>query len=199
MDEEGITVMMSDGGHIVEKEKTVKKRESSHMVRKGSSMNKTMTFEELLERDGRLVYSNKGISMMPLLRQGRDLMIITRKGDQPCKKLDAVMYKRPDVKGRGAYVLHRILRINEDGSYWIVGDNCVFGETVKEENVLGIMTGFVRDGKTTYVDDPKYQLYVQTWCRHYRFRFFVLNCAKAVRYVGRAVRKLVQPKGSRGQ
>lgn len=38
-----------------------------------------MTFEEVLELDGRLIYTNKGISMMPFLRADKDVMII-----EPC-------------------------------------------------------------------------------------------------------------------
>ncbi len=57
-------------------------------------MTEKLTFEELLERDGQIAYTNKGVSMMPLLRQGRDLMVIDKKGPEPCKKYDAVLFKR---------------------------------------------------------------------------------------------------------
>ena len=36
----------------------------------------TSSFEEVLGRDGRLVYYNVGDSMMPLIRPGRDLLVI---------------------------------------------------------------------------------------------------------------------------
>ena len=35
-----------------------------------------MTFEELLQKDGRLVYRTRGVSMEPMLRQNRDLVVI---------------------------------------------------------------------------------------------------------------------------
>ena len=108
-------------------------------------MNETTTFEEILDRCGKLVYPNKGISMKPLLRQGRDLMVIERKGPEPCRKYDAVLFKRPSFRGPDAYVLHRILRVNDDGSYWIVGDNCFTGDTVREEQILGILSAVVRE------------------------------------------------------
>ena len=41
-------------------------------------MNKT-SFEEILARDGRLFYTNIGDSMMPLIKQGRDLLVIEKK------------------------------------------------------------------------------------------------------------------------
>ena len=34
------------------------------------------TFEEILSRDGRLIYKTRGVSMQPMLYQNRDLVII---------------------------------------------------------------------------------------------------------------------------
>lgn len=138
-------------------------------------MAEVSTFEQQLEEHGRLVFTNKGVSMMPLLREDRDIMVIERKGAERCKKYDAVLFRRPGMEGRGAYVLHRILRVNPDGSYWIVGDNCVSGETVREEQILGVLTAVVRDGRTVSVTDRGYRLYVRLWCAPYRLRFFILR------------------------
>lgn len=138
-------------------------------------MAEVSTFEQQLEEHGRLVFTNKGTSMMPLLREGRDIMVIERKGAERCQKYDAVLFRRPGVEGRGAYVLHRILRVNPDGSYWIVGDNCAYGETVREEHILGVLTAVMRDGRTISVADRGYRLYVRLWCAPYRLRFFILR------------------------
>ena len=150
-------------------------------------MDKAITFEELLNRDGYLAFTNKGVSMMPLLRQDQDIMLIEKKGSNRCKKMDAVLFRRPGGSGTGAYVMHRILRVNPDGTYWIVGDNCISGETVAEENVLGILTGIVRDGKTIPVTDITYRLYVNTWCRFVHLRFAIIRTG---RFLGRCLRKL---------
>ena len=150
-------------------------------------MNETLSFEELLNRDGHLAFTNKGVSMMPLLRQNRDIMLIEKKGNSRCKKLDAVLFRRPGRSGTGAYVMHRVRRVNPDGTYWIVGDNCISGETVAEENVLGILTGVVRDGKTIPVTDITYRIYVGTWCRFVHVRFVIL---RGKRFLSRCLRKL---------
>ena len=134
-----------------------------------------MTFEEILERDGSLVYTNVGVSMMPLLREKRDLMILEKKGQIPLKKLDVVLFRRKGVTGRGAYVLHRILRVNADGTYWIVGDNCATGETVAEEQILAVLRAVARNGKTLNVTDRRFRLYTHVWCDCYPARFFVLR------------------------
>lgn len=128
------------------------------------------TFEEQLEKYGTLVYTNVGDSMMPLLRQKRDLMVIERKGKQRCKKYDAVLYRRP----AGEYVLHRILKVRPD-DYVICGDNRWCREYgVPDEWILGVLTAVVRDGKEIPVTDWRYQLYVHLWCDLFYLRAGIL-------------------------
>ena len=61
------------------------------------------TFESLLERDGKLVYKTRGISMLPMLHENRDLVVIER-ADKRLKPGDVALYRRG-----GQYVLHRVL------------------------------------------------------------------------------------------
>lgn len=51
------------------------------------------TFEEEIQRTGRLVYTNVGCSMMPLIRQHRDLVVI-EKPQGRCRKYDVPLYKK---------------------------------------------------------------------------------------------------------
>ena len=37
-----------------------------------------MKFEDVIERDGKLVYTNVGDSMLPFIRQDRDLVVIEK-------------------------------------------------------------------------------------------------------------------------
>ena len=131
------------------------------------------TFEDELNRSGKLLYTNVGASMRPLLREGRDVMVIERA--ENFRALDAVLFRRPGVTGRGEYVLHRILKVLPDGRYWIVGDNCVSGEEVAREDILGVLTGVMRGKKLLRVTDRKYRAYVLLWCAPYHLRFFILR------------------------
>lgn len=140
------------------------------------------TFEEELARSGKLLYTNVGVSMRPLLREGRDVMVIERAAQY--RVLDAVLFRRPGVTGRGAYVLHRILRENADGSFWIVGDNCTSGETVAREDILGVLTGVQRGGKLVKTSDAAYRAYVRFWCAPYPLRFAVLRAVHFARRAG---------------
>lgn len=125
-----------------------------------------ISYEEYLEKNGTLIYRNIGVSMLPLLKQGRDLFIVEKKTENRCKKYDVVLFKRFDNK----YVLHRVIKVNKD-DYTIRGDNCVNKEYgVKDEDILGVMTSFVRKGKTYTVDNRLYRIYSVLWCNLYFLR-----------------------------
>lgn len=155
-------------------------------------MNKTaeprvqyVSFEELLEKDGYIVYTNVGCSMMPLLRQRRDIIEIRKKGPERCKKYDVALYKRGDK-----YILHRVLKVLPDG-YLIAGDNCVFVERdITDENILGVMTRVRRNGRDVAMDNPWYRLYVHLWCDCYPLRMLILRCAFLARA---AAHRLLSP------
>ena len=123
------------------------------------------TFERELNRKGNITYTCQGVSMLPLLRQQRDLFTITKKQGR-CRKYDVALYKRAD----GAYVLHRIIKLLPDG-YVFLGDNCLNKEyDIKEEAVLGVMTSFVRDGKEYAADGRSCLLYARVWYMLYPIR-----------------------------
>ena len=144
--------------------------------------NETTTFEAELERHGTLVYPNVGVSMMPLLRQGRDLMIISRRPAGRLKKYDAVLYKRGD-----RYILHRILKVREK-DYVICGaHNWKREYGITDDQIIGVLTAFVRDGVETPVTDRRYLRYVHLWCDFFPIRAAILWC-KALPY--RIKRKL---------
>ena len=101
---------------------------------------KMTSFEEELAEKGRLVYKNAGTSMLPLIRENRDVIVLERcEGNDPCK-FDVVLFRRMNVRGRGEYVLHRILKRDRDGNYLIAGDNCSSLETVQPEQILARLT-----------------------------------------------------------
>ena len=135
-------------------------------------MNKT-NIPQYLAEHGELTYRIVGVSMNPLLRQDRDLITVLRSDLAPkdtngrFHNHEVVLYKR---HSDGAYVLHRIVEVREK-DYVILGDNCVKREYgITDEDILGVMTSFVRDGKTVPVTDPLYKAYVELWCALEPFR-----------------------------
>lgn len=155
------------------------------------SEQKKFTYEEILDTHGKLIYKNVGTSMMPLLRQNHDLMIIEKRPQGRLKKYDAVLYK--SVGGR--YILHRILKVGKE-DYIICGDHCIHREFgIKEEQILGVLTAVVRDGKTIEVTDKKYLFYVHLWCDFFYIRVAILFFKQFARRAGSfVVRKIFKNK-----
>lgn len=137
-----------------------------------------MTIEELLKRDGKLIYKTRGVSMEPMLRQNRDLVVL-KTPTARLKPYDVALYKRGT-----ALVLHRVLQVKED-HYLIRGDNTYSMERVPDDAVLGVLTSFQRKGKQISVTDGRYQLYVKFWCAIYPLRFLAVKGIRAVRRIAK--------------
>ena len=135
----------------------------------------TTTFDELLDTQGYLVYTNVGVSMMPLLRQRRDIIEIHRRPPGRCRKYDVILYKRG-----GKYILHRILKVRLQ-DYVVAGDNNAYLEKVTDPQIIGVMTRVIRDGRSVTMDNRRYRLYVHLWCDAYPVRMLILKVRNRLR------------------
>ncbi len=141
---------------------------------------KKSSFEEILESEGRLIYSNVGDSMLPMIRQGRDLLVIERTSGR-LKQYDVPLYRRDT----GQYVLHRVLKVRER-DYVLCGDNRWGRETgITDRHVLGVLTAIIREGKTLSVTDRRYRIYVHLWCDLFPLRAVLLKGIHALKRMGR--------------
>lgn len=142
------------------------------------------TFEEQLAKNGKLIYTNKGDSMMPLIKQDRDLLIIKPVHGR-LKKYDVPLYKRDS----GQYVLHRILKVRKN-DYVICGDNRWVKEYgIRDRHIIGVLTAVVRNGKETSVNDWKYRLYVHLWCDFFTVRELFLKAMAFTKWLKRKVKR----------
>ena len=132
-------------------------------------MDKT-TFEEQLVKTGKLIYTNVGDSMMPLIKQGRDLVILKKKDKNTrCKKYDVALF----VTSSHRYILHRIVKVYDD-CYDFLGDNLLVKERgIKDEQIIAVMTEFVHKGKRHSVNDTGYKIYYRTWAFLTPIRIFI--------------------------
>ncbi len=113
--------------------------------------------QEQLENGGTVSFTPRGISMRPMLEGGRDQVILAPLPGQ-LKKYDLPLYRRDN----GQFVLHRIVRAGE--TYTCVGDNQFALEShVRQDQLLAVVTGFVRKGKTYTVNQLSYRLYCRFW------------------------------------
>ena len=115
--------------------------------------------KELLAKGQTVRLYPKGISMLPMLRQNIDsVMLSPVKGK--LKKYDLPLYQRRN----GQYVLHRIVKVGQ--TYTCIGDNQFDYETgVRHDQVIAVVTSFTRGARLHSVNELPYRLYCRFW--HY--------------------------------
>ena len=132
----------------------------------GSSLDRHVALEQLMplfrERltSGQSVrFYPKGTSMLPMLRQGIDSVVLSPLPEK-LKKYDLPLYQRAD----GHYVLHRIVKVGK--TITCIGDNqFVLEHGLGHEQMIGIVTAFYIGEKRHSVTELGYGLYCRFW--HY--------------------------------
>lgn len=140
---------------------------------------------EELALHGTLCTTTSGDSMAPLFRTHRSMVSLhTPQGR--AKRRDVILFHRPD----GRYVMHRVVRVTEDG-YITRGDNRRRNDApVPEEQLLAVMDGYRRGKRFITTDRLGYRLYVFFWGMPNPLKFLLFNLRDFLRLlVGR------QPKG----
>lgn len=125
------------------------------LIREQLSLGKTVRF------------SPRGVSMLPMLRQGIDKVVLSPLPGK-LKKYDLPLYQRDN----GQYVLHRIVEAGE--SYTCLGDNQFQKEPgLRQDQMIALVTVFTRGDREYSVTDWRYQIYCRVWyhSRHLR-RFY---------------------------
>ena len=115
---------------------------------------------ELLLKQGQQVQLKpQGYSMYPMFIPGRDEAVLQGAEPARLKRGDVILYRRES----GILVLHRICKVKKN-TFYTVGDNQREVEgPLQEEQVKGVLTGFVRNGKYISVKNPLYIFASRLW------------------------------------
>lgn len=115
--------------------------------------------KETLSEGHSVRLSPNGISMLPMLRQGIDSVVLSPLTGK-LKKYDLPLYQRDN----GQYVLHRIVKSGD--TYTCIGDNQFGRENgLRYDQFIGIVTSFYRKNRKICVSNPAYLIYCRVW--HY--------------------------------
>ena len=123
-----------------------------------------MTLEEVapliherLRAGQRVKFSPRGTSMLPMLREGIDSVVLSPLPEK-LHKYDLPLYQREN----GQYILHRIIQVDE--TYTCIGDNQFVRETgIPHSRMVAVVTAFYRGDKEYKTDDLSYRLYCRFW------------------------------------
>lgn len=119
---------------------------------------------EKLDNGGTVKINVTGTSMLPLLVQGKDSVVIS--APQKIAVNDIIFYRR----NNGSFVLHRVVGTDEQG-YVLCGDNQWETEHgITDENIIGVVTEIIKDGSSLKVTDKKYLNYCKRWSKTVKIR-----------------------------
>ena len=139
--------------------------------------------EDELSEHGTYATNTNGISMRPLFKTHRDVVVL-KKLDREIKKYDILLYTDP----LGRYILHRVIGMRGD-TLVIRGDNTFKKEYVPRERVLAYTVSFNRRGKHHTVDEFGYKLYSRVWNFLYPLRLTVHKFRALIRRIKRKLFK----------
>ena len=115
------------------------------------------TIREVLDSGGAFRIYPRGTSMLPLLREGVDSVML-EKPDDVLKKGDIAFYRRDN----GGYVLHRVIKA-KDG-YVMCGDNHLMLEKgIEQRQIIGRVCAIYRGDKQLPMNGLKYRFYCLLW------------------------------------
>lgn len=135
-------------------------------------MSDTFTYSELetiirekIDKGAEVTIQPRGTSMLPLIRQGVDEVILKRPEGR-LKKYDIPFYKRKN----GQFVLHRIVKVRKD-DYVLCGDNqTVYEYGITDDMIIAVVCGIKRDGKVIKPDNPEYLQYCKGHVRKQKIK-----------------------------
>lgn len=114
---------------------------------------------EKLNAGGTVTFTPSGTSMMPMLRDGEDAVTLTKPKGR-LRLYDVPLYRRDN----GKYVLHRVVDFGNNGTYVLCGDNQFHKEkNIRDDQIIAVVTGFVRKGTAYTMDSIFYRGYVYLW------------------------------------
>ena len=148
-------------------------------------MSKQYTYSELeniitekLSLGAHVTIQPKGTSMLPLIHQGRDEVIL-KKPSGRLKKFDIVFYKRAS----GQFVLHRIIKVRKN-DYVLCGDNQTDYEyNITDDMILAVVEELIIDGKTIPTTDCEYIKYVKKNFRNIKKRRIIGKIKRFIKFI----------------
>ncbi len=110
-----------------------------------------------LQSGGTVRFKPHGTSMLPMLREGIDSVVLSPLPEQ-LQKYDLPLYQRKN----GQYVLHRIVGVGE--TYTCIGDNqFVYEPGVEHGQMIAVVSAFYRGEKRRDVRSVGHKLYCRVW------------------------------------
>ncbi len=139
--------------------------------------------KETLDAGNSFTFSPKGTSMLPLIRQGIDVVKISP-ASRKLRKYDVPLYRRDN----GQFVLHRVVAAYGD-CYVMCGDNqCKYEKGITDSHIIGLMTEIIRPDSVVSVDDKRYLRYSERRVKIQKLKSIIVMIKRFVKRLLRFLR-----------
>ncbi len=133
--------------------------------------------EEGIEKNGSYRFFPNGTSMLPLIRQKTDSVVLT--AAREIKKYDIVLYTRADQ----SFVLHRVVEVTEDG-FNLCGDNQTDIEKgIKREQIKAVVSGIYKEEQYIPITDKEYLKYSKSRVSSIKWRRLICGLKAYLRNI----------------
>ena len=125
--------------------------------------------------------------MDSVINTGGEFKMISR-GTSMLKIGDVPLY----IRENGEYVLHRIIKVRKDG-YVLRGDNQTVSEyPICENQIAGVLTAYIKDGKRIECTDLKYRIYAFYVVHFMYFRLFYKKSMRLARRIFGKMKRVIK-------
>ena len=124
---------------------------------------------EVFDAGGVFEFCPHGTSMLPMLRDGEDLVELVKANPNDLQIGDVLFYRRDN----GQFVLHRLISTEGDLLHMCGDGQFVMEYGVRRDQVLGKLIGYTTGGVHKSIDSEEYKAYRQE--RVSRFPFYRRN------------------------
>lgn len=114
--------------------------------------------ERLLGEGGEVVITIRGNSMQPMLRDGREKVVLRRYEGDELQRGDVMLFRY-----RGGYVLHRVVSINGERIVFAGDGNYKLYELATTKDIVARMVAYVKDCRRVECTDKEWLRYSRVW------------------------------------
>ena len=119
-----------------------------------------VVIKEILDGGGEFRIFPRGRSMRPLILEGRDSVVLAKREPSDIRRHDMLFYRRKN----GQFVLHRLMRIEKDGTYTMCGDaQTDYEKGIHQEQIIGYVQRMYRKDRCLEMSAIRYRTYVCVW------------------------------------
>ena len=131
---------------------------------------------EQLNSGGSVCIKPYGSSMLPLIRQGKDEVVL-EKYEGKAKRYDILFYRRKNDQ----LVLHRVVKFDKNGGYIIRGDHQFeYEKGITDDDVIAIVKEIRRDGRSINRGSLEYLKWATWGAFTFRAMFYLRKIKKSI-------------------